>query len=359
MGDNPVEDTIELLKRLIRTKPVSADVPAVNRATDLLRRYLAEHDGLHCDMEHKDGRDILYAATRQTKTPDVLLNVHLDVVPAREEQFVPVEKKGWLHGRGSSDCLGCAAIAAQALIRCRTPRSVGVIFSSDEEVGGETTAHMVRRGYGANAVILVIDGAPYAIAVAQKGVLTLSLRATGKTAHSSTPWLGENAIDRLIDGYLEIRGLFPDVAAGDEWHNTLAATVVSGGTASNRIPDEARLTINVRYTEAGAPARILQRIRDLSGLEAEPAMTCPPVVFGENTPLFRQLAETMEDCLGTPISLIRMNGATDARHFVGLGVPIAIIGIPGLNVHGENESAEIRGIRAYEDMLVEFLNQET
>lgn len=349
-------DTIALLKELIALRPVSADIPAVNRATAVLRAYLTA-GGAHCRVEEIDGRQVLYAATEDTKTPALLLNAHVDVVPAEDSQFVPREVDGWLHGRGGADCLGHAVICAQAVLRNLGKASVGAIFSADEEIGGATTHVMVERGYGATQLILVVDGATHAIAVAQKGILTLSLTATGKAAHSSTPWLGENAIDRLLDGYQRIRQLFPAVQAGDEWHNTLVAACVNAGTAHNRVPDHAQMTINIRYVDPAERESIIDRIRELSGLTVEVLMACPPVVFSEDTPEFAALAASLAEQLGGTIAFVRMNGATDARHFAALGVPVAIIGAPGRDIHGNDEAVDIAGLRQYEELLVSYAGQ--
>ena len=91
----------ELLYRLIECRPVTADVSAVNQAENVMRDFL-ESRGLYCTMEVIDGRQTLYASTRPGKVQDVLLNAHLDVVPANDEnQFTPCEKDGWLYARGA------------------------------------------------------------------------------------------------------------------------------------------------------------------------------------------------------------------------------------------------------------------
>jgi succinyl-diaminopimelate desuccinylase len=349
-----MRDTIELLSELIPLRPVSADLRAVNAVTDRLHAYL-QAEGLYTVVEEVGGRKVLYAGTAVTHRPDVLLNAHVDVVPAEDDQFVPREEAGWLHGRGANDCLGNAVLCAQAVCRCRGRASVGVMFSADEEIGGSTTAALVERGYGAQRLVVVIDGAPYAVAVAQKGILTCVLKAQGTAAHSSTPWLGRNAIDALIDGYLKVRTLFPEVKAGDEWHDTMAPTVVQGGTVANRIPDQAALTLNLRYTQPGGAEAWLQRLAEVSGLQVEPRTTCPVVLFDENTPALRDLAQAMQAAFGREVTTVRMNGATDARHFAHLGVPVAIIGTPGRDIHGRDESVEIAAVRAYEDMLTGFV----
>lgn len=348
-----MRDTIELLRELIPLRPVSADVGAVNAVTERLEGYL-RGEGALVTVEDVGGRKVLYASTEDTRQPDLLLNTHVDVVPGEDGQFVPREEDGWLHGRGANDCLGNAVVCAQALCRCRGRASVGALFSADEEIGGLTTAALVERGYGARRLIIVVDGAAYAVAVAQKGILTCTLSAQGVAAHSSTPWLGRNAIDALIEGYLRIRTLFPDVKAGDEWHDTMAPTLVAGGTVANRIPDQAALTLNIRYTQPGGAEEWLRRLADVSGLRVESRVSCPVVSFDENTAALQELTAAMATAFGRPVSTVRMNGATDARHFARLGVPVAILGTPGRDIHGRDEAVEIAALRAYENMLVEF-----
>jgi succinyl-diaminopimelate desuccinylase len=349
-----MRDTIDLLKELIPLRPVSAEVRAVNAVTDRLHAYLRAEE-LFTVVEEIGGLKVLYACTEVTYQPEVLLNAHVDVVPAEDDQFVPREEAGWLHGRGANDCLGNAVLCAQALCRCRGKASVGALFSADEEIGGMSTAAMVERGYGARRLVIVIDGAAYAVAVAQKGILTCVLKAEGTAAHSSTPWLGRNAIDALLDGYLKVRALFPEVKAGDEWHDTMAPTIIQGGTVANRIPDQAALTLNIRYTEPGGAEQWLQRLAAVSGLRVEARTSCPVVLFDENTPMLRNLAQAMETAFEQSVTLVRMNGATDARHFAQCGIPVAIIGTPGRDIHGRDEAVDIAALRAYEDMLTRFL----
>ena len=102
MNDN---DTLALLETLIRTRPVTTDTARVNAATDVMRNYL-ETRGIFCRVEELNGRHILYASNRESGTPEIILNSHMDVVPAEEEQFEPVVRDGKLFARGACDCLG-------------------------------------------------------------------------------------------------------------------------------------------------------------------------------------------------------------------------------------------------------------
>ena len=105
---------LDLLKELIRCKAVTENVEGVNRAVDRMHEFL-KNKGLHCTVETLNGRKILYAATVPGKTPDVLLNAHLDVVPAPDSMFEPEERDGKLFARGSSDCQGNSLVLAEVL----------------------------------------------------------------------------------------------------------------------------------------------------------------------------------------------------------------------------------------------------
>ncbi len=345
----------ELLSEFIRCQPVTRDLDAVNAATALLKNYLEEHQ-LYVELERFRGRDVLFASTTEKKRPEILFNAHLDVVPAEEpDAFEPKTENGWLYARGAADCLGNSAVIAAVLTRVRETADAGAVFSTDEEAGGQTTREMVEKGYTANKMICVMDGKGYALTIAQKGVLTLTLRASGTSCHAAEPWHGTNALDNLIEGYVNIKKLFGQATADDQWQDTMAAVECRSGGVHNKVPDEAVMTVNIRYTERGQYERILKRIQEVSGLTPEVQMHSEPVVFDENTAILQNLRGCMEKRLGRNIPMQKMNGATDARHFAQCGVPVAILGIPGTDEHGEHEAAELTGMKGYEDILVDFL----
>lgn len=351
---SPEQTIIELLKTLVALRPVTADVERVNAAVDCVRDFL-DAAGVHTREYNLEGRRILYAATRETSEVDVLLNTHLDVVPADGDMFAVTERDGWLLGRGTDDCLGNSALAATLLVHLKDRASVGAIFSTDEETGGATTAHMAEQNLRARRLIAVLDdGAGNAVTIAQKGVITLKLRAHGTACHSAEPWAGDNALDRLIDGYSRIRTLYTEAGPDDPWHNTLAATTCTAGTVANRVPDSAEMTLNIRYIEPAERDSILETLRTASGLEIEVLMQCPPVSVDPDTPVIEQLRGHLERELGTPISPRRLNGATDARHFAGHSAPIVILGLPGRAPHSDDEALKIAPISSYFNALASF-----
>src|SRR5204863_156681 len=88
----------------------------------------------------------------------VLLNAHVDTVPANEGYTSPphllVRRGDRLYGLGTSDIKGAIAAILEALAAGPVTRPVGVLFSGDEEHGGScirafldsTAACAPRRG---------------------------------------------------------------------------------------------------------------------------------------------------------------------------------------------------------------------
>ena len=352
---------LQLLEQLVRIPSVSADIPQVNRCMDAMRDYLEAH-GLACTFEEYQGRKILYSSVTPGKVQDYLLNAHLDVVPGEPELFEPRVEGDWIYGRGVTDCKGNCVAMAQILCALKgTGASVGAIFTADEEIGGATTRHMVNLGYAARKLVLVLDGPNYAIVSAEKGVLDLVLKATGKTAHSSTPWVGDNAFDKLVDAYLKLKAAWPKNAPGpdgDQWFDTMSADVIRSGDIHNKVPDHAEMLVNIRFTKPGDDVRIEKFVQDVTGLPTERGEVTIPVVCDEKSPELLRLLDIMRrKWPNRNVGFSKMNGATDARHFALSPAPIAITAAEGLHCHSPEEAAKISCIGELVDVILEFVAQ--
>jgi len=348
-----MKEYLDLLEKLIRCRAVTSDIPAVNRATGIMRDFLTSH-GLHCITEKMpDNREILYAAPTAGKEPEYLLNAHLDVVPAPAGMFDPKMDGPSMIGRGTSDCQGCAVAIARALVKAGPAGRAGVFFSTDEETGGDTTREMVRLGYRAKKMVIIVDASPWAVCYAQKGIINARLIARGTAGHSSEPWNFDNALDKLIDGYSKIRAAWPEMAP-EIWGDSMAATTFHAGDADNRIPDYAAMNLNIRYVKPDGEKKIVSRLEEISGLEVEVTRTSPPVTCDPDHPEIRKLRDAMTQKFQREITLERMCGATDARHFPA-GIPVAMLGLEGKGCHSTFETVNTDSIRLYSEMLAEFI----
>lgn len=351
---------IKFLEKLLKIPSETHDIAQCNCVAEVMREYLEAHE-VHCTMEALGERKFLCAGTTPGKIHDYLFNAHLDVVPAGAVLYQPRIEGDKLFARGSSDCKGAALVIAQVLCELVGKADVGAVFAADEETGGATSAEAARLGYDARKLIGVIDSSPYMITTAHKGIIDLRLIAHGKNAHSSRHWDGLNAIDLLIDGYSKLRAVWGKNAPnadGDIWFDTYSAVIVNGGTAHNKVPDEASMLVNIRYTNPGDADRIEKFVRDATGLEVVRETWCQPFVCDENEPIFARLAEIMRrKWPDKGVGFVRQTGATDARHFGASKAPIAVLGIDGGDCHTDNEWVGINGIGEMADVLCELCRQ--
>ena len=311
--DSQSDVYIELLCDLIRMRPESRDIPAVNRVQEKMMNFLKER-GLYCTMERDGERNVLFAATAPGKVMDYILCVHLDVVPAIEKsQYEPVIKDGIMYARGSKDCLGHAVAAAKTLCSLPAGKKVGCIFTANEEIGGSTTAFMLEQGYTATKMGFVLDGGNGVI-YSQKGILNLTVTAYGKGGHSSAPWSADDPVVKLINALHKVVNNWENPASLDDWRPSLAVTVLKASDASNRIPDKASATLNIRVVSLEDMDRIYEFVKNTTGLEVKRSKGTDPFATDPNSEEMKKVLAAYNRAFGRDTRPMRMSGATEARH---------------------------------------------
>jgi acetylornithine deacetylase len=121
----------------------------------------------------------------------LLFNTHLDVVPPSQGQecpFDPSRKGERVHGRGACDAKGQVATLFTALLALKR---LGWVLKGDvlahlvveEEVGGNGTLAMVRRGEHADACI-VMEPTDLRIFSSVRGAVWFRVTCTGRPGHS-------------------------------------------------------------------------------------------------------------------------------------------------------------------------------
>jgi acetylornithine deacetylase len=121
----------------------------------------------------------------------LLFNTHLDVVPAsagQERPFDPEVVDGVVRGRGACDAKGQAATIFTALLALqklglRLRGDVLAHLVVEEEVGGNGTLAMIRRGESADACI-VMEPTDLKILSSVRGAVWFRIICTGKPGHS-------------------------------------------------------------------------------------------------------------------------------------------------------------------------------
>lgn len=230
--------------------------------------------------------------------PPLVMTGHFDTVPLgskqwNEDPFSGTIKEGKIYGRGSSDMKsGIAAMICASILAFResAPQSgVRLIFTAGEEPGCQGAKHMADTGYDMGQASAIIVGEPTSNvpAIGHKGALYLKVSVSGKTAHSSMPELGDNAIYKTARAITKIEN-FQFQAEKDDLHGfpTINVGLIKGGKNLNSVPDYAEFTIDIRSTRKLSHKEILQRLSQELGEEVtiEKLVDLPSVSSSEASP---------------------------------------------------------------------------
>lgn len=393
-----------------------------------LRRVLeSQYPRVHATLEREILSDasLLYTwRGSNLDLPPVLFCAHLDVVPAdpatldqwEHPPFAGVVVDDYVWGRGTQDIksqvIGLLE-AAELLIKedFQPERTIYFGFGQDEEIGGEKgakqiAAKLAERGDAFEAVLDeggaitqgIIPGidAPVAmIGIAEKGWLSLRIKAAARPGHSSMPdkttaiGILAQAITRLENNPLPARLDFMRIvysALGgavkpllqaefaNTWlfsgrlkrqleaspntnasiRTTTAVTMVRGGIKDNLLPASAEALVNFRLL----PGDTIQDLVEYTRLVIhDPRVTVEVIENSawEASPLtppdgsaFQTLSQTIRQVYpGAEVAPYVVLGATDARHYQNLSeqvlrfTPLVSTSDDLSRVHGINERVHV------------------
>jgi acetylornithine deacetylase len=298
----------------------------------------------------------------------ILLAPHLDTVNvAREAQLKPVRRAGRIYGRGACDTKGSVAVMFGALAELAAiknrPRETEIIFVGlvDEEQGQGGSRFLAQKPFKAD---LAIVGEPtrLAVATAHKGSVWLEVETRGIAAHGATPWFGDNAVHTMAR---VVAALETDYAAHlrKKKHPLLGAGTVSvgtihGGTQTNIVPDECRISVDRRTLPGESEAatrRALGAFLEARKLNAKVANVklkpCPALETSGRLPLVKQFLGSIRQKRA-----VGLHYFCDAAVLASGGIPSVVFG-PGdiAQAHTADEWIEISQLERGQAMLLQFL----
>jgi succinyl-diaminopimelate desuccinylase len=300
------------------------------------------------------------AGPERDDVPCVILHGHLDVVPGQPEQFEPRIDGDRLIGRGAYDMKGglaammCVLKDVEQQDRVRV-RFVCVPDEESEELDERSTDAIVKSGLGGD---FAITGEPtdMHIGVEAKGVLAMRIEVRGRAAHSSTPWLGDNAVLNAIDVFRSIESL-PFARESSDMFDRPSINLgrIQGGRAVNMVPDLCTMVVDVRYLPGQDPAVILEQVRTVEGIDVTRTFVHPPVAVSRTDPFVRALKEAVTRSTRGEVMSVGRDGASDAAAFLGAGIPAVEFGPAGAGHHGPEEWVSVSSLARYRRALADFV----
>jgi succinyl-diaminopimelate desuccinylase len=294
----------------------------------------------------------------------VILNAHLDVVPAPPDQFQPRQDGDRLYARGAQDMKLSALAEAQVFreLAGRLPYPIALQLVTDEEVGGrDGTLHQLEQGVRGEFVIIG-EHSGLDIVTESKGIVSATLRATGRGAHSAYQWLGDNALVKLQRSLDNVLARYP-VATEEAWRTTVnLARIETPNTARNQIPELAEAWLDIRFPpeDTDFDGKSAEEIAAYLAIFCEPGVTAvvdyadPPHRADQGRPEVGSLQQAARN-QGYRGGFLRKHGAGDARFYYQRGVDAVIFGIVGDGLHGPEEYADTTTIAPYYRALTDFL----
>jgi succinyl-diaminopimelate desuccinylase len=352
-------DELVLAERLISYETSRPDVLVA--AAGFVKGWLESRDIEVRDRDH-NGFPVLVADVGATRpdAPCVVLHGHLDVVPGRPEQFEPRTEGDRLIGRGAYDMKGGLAAMMCALKDVNDQEAVRVRLvcvpdEESEEIDERSTDAVVAAGLGGN---FAITGEPtnMHIGVQAKGVLAMRIVVHGRAAHSSTPWLGDNAVLKAIDVFRRIESL-PFSRESSEMFDRPSINLgrIAGGDVLNKVPDRCVMAVDVRYLPGQDPGAILAQVRAIPEIEVEQTFIHPAVGVERTNPYVLALRDAVSLATRGEVMSVGRDGASDAASFIEAGIPAVEFGPAGGGHHGPEEWVSVASLQRYRRALGDFV----
>ena len=314
----------------------------------------------------KDGIPSVIIQTHDTTEFDVILLGHIDTIPGKPELFAGTVEDGKLYGRGTLDMKAFVAtsmVVMRRLLESGFDGKLALAIVSDEELGGKYGAkYLVEEvGYKADTVLVPDDGEGITRLVqASKHILQLAFTAHGKESHAARPWNGDNAILKLMQTYqaLESRvGSFNEPPK-DMWVNTVNLGKINGGVASNEVPEDATMTVDLRFTpDTTEREAVIKWIEDslAPGVTYEISMEGHPTVVDPSDPVVQAYIRTIESVTGEPVVLARHGGGTDGRYFAAAGMRVIVHQGTGGDCQSDTEHVQLDTLDQLVDIQSAFI----
>lgn len=274
MAELVATDAVTLAAELLSIPSPTGHEAAV---VDVVARWLIAREWNVTIQEVTPGRGNVWATRADAPgAGSVTLSTHLDTVPPH---VAPRIDNGRLYGRGSCDAKGIAAamLAAADRLVAEGESRVGLLFVVGEEKGSDGARAANRLPTRSR---YLINGEPTEshLASGAKGSLRVTVRTSGREAHSAYPELGQSAIEPLLALLPSLRSIaLPvDPVLGP---TTVNIGVLRGGTEANIIPGEAEAELMFRLVGDVAAVKRSVEAWALDSAEIEYGSYIPPQRF--------------------------------------------------------------------------------
>jgi acetylornithine deacetylase len=373
--------SLSWIERLVALDTTSrnSNLALIELLEEEMRRLGLQPDRIPDDTGTKANLVLTLPAADGGTGGGVVLSGHTDVVPVdgqrwSSDPFTPEVRDGRLYGRGTADMksfLGVIMHRLPDLAAARLSEPVHLAFSYDEEVGclgGAQIAAALGARPEPPRVCLVGEPTSMRVIAGHKSSNLVEVVFHGRSAHSSLTPDGVNAIEYAAQLVSAVRDLADarrsdgpfDEAYRVPW-TTAGVNEVSGGIATNTVPELCTLRYEFRTVSQDDPQAVIDQItaraRELevrmraehaeAHVEVRVMAQVPSLDSRADGPAYRLAVE-----LGGTPSGDKVTYGTEAGQFANAGIDAVVCG-PGdiAQAHAADEYVELNQIEACEQLL--------
>jgi acetylornithine deacetylase/succinyl-diaminopimelate desuccinylase-like protein len=357
--DAHFDEQVRFLQELIRVPtdtPPGNNAPHAERTAELLRGFgfdAEKHAVPEAEVRAAGLETITNLVVRRKYGPGttVLLNAHGDVVPPGEgwtkNPYGGEIADGKIYGRAAavSKCdFSTYTFAVRALEAVAKPAqgSVELLFTYDEEFGGEVGPAWLLKHNIIKPDLMVAAGFSYQVITAHNGCLQMEVTVHGKMAHAAIPSTGVDALqaaNRILTALYAQNTVYQGIESKVEGitHPYLNIGTIEGGTNTNVVPGRVSFKLDRRMIPEENPTEVEAVLRQLI---QDAAATLPGITvdikrillaralqpLAGNRPLVDAIQKHGEQVFGEPIPAMGTPLYTDVRLFCEAGIPGVIYG---------------------------------
>lgn len=337
MSDETLASTLAHLERLVAfdTRNPPRAISGEGGIIDYLHNALTSA-GLVCEVVDLGEGCVYLLATRGA--PSLLINVHIDTVPADPGWTVDphrlVVADGRATGLGACDIKGAAACLLAVIGETSGPAAL--LFSSDEEAGSSRCVrHFIEQRTFDD--VLVAEPTRCAAVAEHRGIGAATLFFNGVGGHASAARaLRDSAVHEAVrwaSRALEHAAASEDTGSGALRGLRLNLGAIEGGVKANMIAATANIRLGVRPPPEVPPPLALEQLLELApdlsrvrlapGFSAPPLPACGAAKLAEARAASAALAARLGLTIGPPVDFW-----TEAALFSAAGANALVFG-PG------------------------------
>jgi succinyl-diaminopimelate desuccinylase len=362
--------TVALVKALVARNSVTpADAGCQELLADRLRA-----SGFVAERFDRNGVSNTWLR-RGTKRPTFVFAGHTDVVPSgpvqrwHSDPFVPVERDGYLFGRGAADMktsLAAFAVAAEEFIADQPAHagSIAMLLTSDEEGPSIDGTAVVVRALAARGeeIDYCLVGEPTCVKQlgdtiknGRRGSLSGHLVVHGIQGHVAYPHVARNPIHEVAPALAELATARWDAGDADFPPTTYQVSNIHAGTgAGNVIPGHCEIDFNFRFAPVSSPESLRMKVEAVlraHRLEYELQWTLGAQPF-QCAPgrLLDTLSTAIESMVGIKPTRSTTGGTSDGRFLATICPQVVEFGPPNATIHMIDERVALADIDALKDI---------